>query len=62
MESQHSPKGMTTRAKITEEVQALVEAAAVSPGYTAMRKHDFVIQIANDPGGVAAYSDHGQKA
>jgi len=62
MESQHSPKGVTTRAKVTEEVQALMEAAATLPGYTAMRKHDFVIQIANDPGGVADHSDHGQKA
>ena len=62
MELQNSPKGVKSRAKITEEVQALVEAAAASPGYTPMRKHDFVIQIANDPGGVAAHSDHGQVA
>ena len=62
MEVQDSPKSGKSRAKIKEEVQALVEAAADIPGYTAMRKPGFVIQIANDPGGDSAYSDHGQVA
>ena len=62
MELQDSPKGVKTRAKVKEEVQALVEAAADTPGYTPMRKPGFVIQIANDPGGVSAHSDHGQIA
>ena len=62
MELQDSPKRGKSRAKVKEEVQALMEAAADTPGYTAMRKPGFVIQIANDPGGVSACSDHGQLA
>jgi len=56
------PKSGKSRAKVQEEVQALLEVAADTPGYTAMRKPDFVIQIANDSGGVSACSDHGQLA
>ena len=37
MELQDIPKGVKTRAKVKEEVQALVEAAADTPGYTPMR-------------------------
>jgi len=62
MELQDSPKSGKSRAKVKEEVQALLEAAADTPGYTAMRKPGFVIQIANDSGGVSACSDHGQLA
>ena len=52
MELQYSPKGGKSRVKVKEEVQALVKAAADTPGYTPMHKPGFVIQIANDPGGV----------
>ena len=62
MELQDSPKSGKSRAKVKEEVQALLEAAADTPGYTAMRKPGFVIQITNDSGGVSACSDHGQLA
>jgi len=56
MELQDSPKSGKSRTKVKGEVQALLEAAAVTPGYTTMRKPGFVIQIANDPGGVSACS------
>ena len=62
MESQDSPKSGNSRAKVKGEVQALLEAAADTPGYTTMFKPGFVIQIANDSGGVSAISDHGQIA
>ena len=62
MELQDSPKSGNSRAKVKEEVQALLEAATVTPGYTTMFKPGFVIQIANDSEGVSAYSDHGQLA
>ena len=62
MELQDSPKSGKSRDKVQEEVQALLEAAADTPGYTAMRKPGFAIQIANDLGGVSACSDHGQLA
>ena len=53
MELQDSPKSGKSRAKVKEEVQVLM---------VSMRKPGFVIQIANDPGGDSAHSDHGQEA
>ena len=38
MELLDTPKSVKSRAKVKEEVQALVEAAADTPGYTPMRK------------------------
>jgi len=62
MELQDSPKSGNSRAKVKEEVQALLKAATDTPGYTTMFKPGFVIQIANDSEGVSACSDHGQIA
>ena len=62
MELQDSPKSGNARAKVKEEVQVLLEAAADTPGYTPMFKSGFVIQIANDSEGASACLDHGQIA
>ena len=62
MELQDSPKSGNSRAKVKEEVQALLKAATDTPWYTTMFKPGFVIQIANDSEGVPACSDHGQIA
>ena len=54
MELQDTPKSGNSRAKVKEEVQALLEAATDTPGYTTMPKPGLVIQIANDSEGVSA--------
>ena len=56
------PRSPRSAAMIKEKAHALINQATVSPGYTAMRKPGFVIQIANDPEGDSAHSDHGQVA
>ena len=56
MELQDSTKSGNSRAKVNEEVQAILKAATVSPWYTSMSKPGFVIKIANDSDGVSAYS------
>jgi len=58
MELQDSPKSGNSRTKVNEEVQAILRAATISPGYTSMSKPGFVIKIANDSDGFSACSDH----
>ena len=58
MELQDSPKGVNSRAKVKEKVQAILMATVDPPGYTPMPRPGFVIKIANDSDGVSAYSDH----
>ena len=56
------PRRPHLAARIKEEVKMLLNPAPDSPGYSIMPRPGFVYSIANDPGGVAAFTDHASLA
>ena len=52
------PRRLHLAARIKEEVKMLLNPATAPTGYSTMSRPGFVCSIANDPGGVAARTDH----